>query len=91
MRIAAACLIAVLALAAPAPAQETVRLAAPVDCLTNPGCGPGLAREDGLDASAVHVPLELADAGIRVMKTETARRLGVARISDLRRSWPSRG
>jgi glycine betaine/choline ABC-type transport system substrate-binding protein len=67
MRIAAACLIAVLALAAPASAQETVRLAAPVDCLTNAGCGPGLERVYGLDVSGVHVPLEVADAGIRAL------------------------
>lgn len=67
MRIAAACLITVLALAAPASAQETVRLAAPVDCLTNAGCGPGLERVYGLDVSGVHVPLEVADAGIRAL------------------------
>ncbi len=67
IRGAAACLLAVLALAAPASAQETVRLAAPVDCLTNPGCGPGLARVYDLDVSGVHVPLEVADAGIRAL------------------------
>lgn len=60
-------MLAVLALAAPASAQETVRLAAPVDCLTNPGCGPGLARVYDLDVSGVHVPLEVADAGIRAL------------------------
>ena len=66
-RGAAACVLVVLALAAPASAQETVRLAAPVDCLTNPGCGPGLARVYELDVSGVHVPLEVADAGIRAL------------------------
>ena len=66
-RGATACVLAVLALAAPASAQETVRLAAPADCLTNPGCGPGLARVYDLDVSGVHVPLEVADAGIRAL------------------------
>jgi glycine betaine/choline ABC-type transport system substrate-binding protein len=67
IRGAAACLLAFFALAGPASAQETVRLAAPVDCLTNPGCGPGLERVYGLDVSSVHVPLEVADAGIRAL------------------------
>ena len=67
IRGAAACLTAFLALAVPASAQETVRLAAPSDCLTNPGCGPGLARVYGLDVSGVHVPLEVADAGIQAL------------------------
>jgi len=66
-RGAAACLIAFVALAAPASAQETVRLAAPADCLTNPGCGPGLSSVYGLDVSGVHVPLEVADEGIRAL------------------------
>jgi glycine betaine/choline ABC-type transport system substrate-binding protein len=67
IRGAAACLFSLLALAAPASAQETVRLVAPVDCLTNPGCGPPLARVYGLDVSSVHVPLEVADAGIQAL------------------------
>jgi glycine betaine/choline ABC-type transport system substrate-binding protein len=67
IRGAAACLILLLALAAPASAQETVRLAAPVDCLSNPGCGPPLASVYGLDVSGVHVPLEVADAGIQAL------------------------
>jgi glycine betaine/choline ABC-type transport system substrate-binding protein len=66
-RRAAACSIAFLALAAPASGQETVRLAAPADCLTNPGCGLGLARIYELDVSGVHVPLEVADEGIRAL------------------------
>jgi glycine betaine/choline ABC-type transport system substrate-binding protein len=66
MRVAA-CLLAFVALAVPASAQETVRLAAPADCLSNPGCGPGLARVYELDVSGVHVPLEVADAGIRAL------------------------
>jgi glycine betaine/choline ABC-type transport system substrate-binding protein len=66
-RGAAACLASFLALVAPASAQETVRLAAPVDCLTNPGCGVGLDEVYKLDVSSVHVPLEVADAGIRAL------------------------
>jgi glycine betaine/choline ABC-type transport system substrate-binding protein len=61
---AAACLIGALVLAGSSPAQEAVRLAAPADCLTNAGCGPGLERVYGLDVSGVHVPLEVPDAGI---------------------------
>jgi glycine betaine/choline ABC-type transport system substrate-binding protein len=67
IRVAAACLLGSLLLAAPASAQETVRLAAPIDCLTNPGCGEGLARVYQLDVSGVHVPLEVADAGIQAL------------------------
>jgi len=64
IRAAAACLIGGLVLAGSATAQESVRLAAPADCLTNAGCGPGLAAAYGLDVSGVHVPLEVADGGI---------------------------
>jgi glycine betaine/choline ABC-type transport system substrate-binding protein len=64
---AAVCVIGVLVLAGTAPAQETVRLAAPADCLTNPGCGPGLADVYGLDVTGLHVPLEVPDAGIRAL------------------------
>ena len=67
IRAAAACLLGSLLLAAPAAAQETVRLAAPVDCLSNAGCGPGLARVYKLDVSGVHVPLEVADTGIQAL------------------------
>jgi glycine betaine/choline ABC-type transport system substrate-binding protein len=67
LRAAAACLLGILVFAGTAPAQETVRLAAPADCLTNPGCGPGLAEAYGLDVTGVHVPLEVADAGIRAL------------------------
>ncbi|HWM12291.1 MAG TPA: glycine betaine ABC transporter substrate-binding protein, partial [Solirubrobacteraceae bacterium] len=56
-----------LVVAAPAQAQQPVRLAAPVDCLTNAGCGPGLRATYGLDVSGVHVPLEVADAGIQAL------------------------
>ena len=67
IRAAAACLLGSLLLVAPGSAQETVRLAAPVDCLTNSGCGQGLARVYGLEVAGVHVPLEVADAGIQAL------------------------
>jgi glycine betaine/choline ABC-type transport system substrate-binding protein len=63
-RVAAACVIGCGVLAGTAPAQETVRLAAPADCLTNAGCGAAVAKTYGLDVSTVHVPLEVADAGV---------------------------
>ena len=49
--------------AAPAQAQQ-VRLAAPSDCLVNPGCGVGLKSVYGLDVRPAFVPLTVADAGI---------------------------
>jgi len=52
--------------AAPAQAQ-TVRLAAPVDCLNNTGCGVGLRSVYGLDPSSVFVPLTVADAGVSAL------------------------
>jgi glycine betaine/choline ABC-type transport system substrate-binding protein len=67
IRGAAACLSVLLALASPASAQETVRLAAPADCLTNPGCGPPLVSVYRLDVTSVLVPLEVADAGIQAL------------------------
>jgi glycine betaine/choline ABC-type transport system substrate-binding protein len=66
MRLAAALLLT-LALAAPAAAQSPVRLAAPEDCLTNPGCGPGLAEVYGLDVRPAFAPLAVADAGISAL------------------------
>jgi glycine betaine/choline ABC-type transport system substrate-binding protein len=66
MRIAAV-LLATLALAAPAAAQSPVRLAAPEDCLTNPGCGPGLSAVYGFDVRPVFVPLAVADAGVSAL------------------------
>ena len=64
---AVAALLAALALAAPAAAQTPVRLAAPEDCLSNPGCGPGLAAVYGLDVRAAFVPLAVADAGVSAL------------------------
>ena len=55
--------LAVWLCAAPAQAQQ-VRLAAPADCLVNPGCGVGLKSVYGLDATALFVPLTVADSGI---------------------------
>jgi glycine betaine/choline ABC-type transport system substrate-binding protein len=52
--------------AAPAHAQQ-VRLAAPSDCLTNAGCGPGLKSVYGLDVSSVFQPLTVADAGVSAL------------------------
>jgi glycine betaine/choline ABC-type transport system substrate-binding protein len=64
-----------------------VRLVAPVDCLTNPGCGPPLARVYGLDVSSVHVPLEVADAGIQALD-EGLGEVAVAFSSDPQVSRP---
>ncbi|HEX6025844.1 MAG TPA: glycine betaine ABC transporter substrate-binding protein [Solirubrobacter sp.] len=52
--------------AAPAYAQQ-VRLAAPEDCLVNPGCGVGLKSAYGLDVSSAFVPLKVADSGITAL------------------------
>ena len=49
--------------ATPVQAQQ-VRLAAPADCLVNPGCGVGLRSAYGLDVRPAFVPLTVADAGI---------------------------
>ena len=66
-RAAVAALLASLALAGTAAAQDPVRLAAPEDCLTNPGCGPGLSAVYGLDVQSVLVPLAVADAGVSAL------------------------
>jgi glycine betaine/choline ABC-type transport system substrate-binding protein len=52
--------------AAPAQAQQ-VRLAAPEDCLVNPGCGVGLKSVYGLDVKPAFVPLTIADSGIAAL------------------------
>jgi glycine betaine/choline ABC-type transport system substrate-binding protein len=65
--IAALAGVLALIVAAPATAQSQqpqVRLAAPSDCLSNPGCGPGLMRAYNLDVTSVFVPLTVADNGI---------------------------
>jgi glycine betaine/choline ABC-type transport system substrate-binding protein len=58
--------LAVWLLASPAQAQP-VRLAAPTDCLVNPGCGVGLKSAYGLDVASAFVPLTVADAGISAL------------------------
>ena len=58
--------LAVWLCAAPAQAQQ-LRLAAPSDCLVNPGCGVGLKSVYGLDATSVFVPLKIADSGISAL------------------------
>jgi glycine betaine/choline ABC-type transport system substrate-binding protein len=58
--------LAIWLCAAPAQAQQ-VRLAAPSDCLANPGCGVGLKSAYGLDAGASFVALTVADAGIAAL------------------------
>ena len=52
--------------AAPAQAQDA-RLAAPVDCLTNSGCGRGLRSVYGLDVQSAFTPLTVADAGVEAL------------------------
>jgi glycine betaine/choline ABC-type transport system substrate-binding protein len=76
-----------LAIATPAAAQGPVRLAAPGDCLTNQGCGPGFERAYGLDVSSVFVPLAVADAGISALEEGTAE-IAVAFSSDPQVSRP---
>jgi glycine betaine/choline ABC-type transport system substrate-binding protein len=52
--------------AAPAQAQN-VRLAAPSDCLVNPGCGVGLKSAYGLDVGSRFVALAVADSGVTAL------------------------
>ena len=61
--------------AAPAQAQQ-VRLAAPADCLVNPGCGVGLKSVYGLDVAPAFVPLTVADAGIGALDDGARRSRG---------------
>jgi len=78
--------------ASPAPAQEPstpaqVRLAAPVDCLRNPGCGAGLRRVYGVDVTSVFSPLTTADTGIAALDDGLAE-VAVAFSSDPQLSRP---
>ena len=57
--------------AAPAQAQDA-RLAAPVDCLTNSGCGRGLRSVYGLDVQSAFTPLTVADAGVEALDNGVA-------------------
>jgi len=65
-RLAAGIALLVWLLASPAQAQQ-VRLAAPTDCLVNPGCGVGLKSAYGLDVTSAFVPLTVADAGVSAL------------------------
>jgi glycine betaine/choline ABC-type transport system substrate-binding protein len=84
-----AAVLAGLLIAAPAHAQtpQTVRLAAPSDCLANPNCGPGLQRVYGADVSSVFVPLSVADSGISALDDGLAE-VAVAFSSDPEVSRP---
>ncbi len=72
--------------AAPAQAQQ-VRLAAPADCLANPGCGAGLQSVYGLDVRSAFVPLTVADAGIGALD-DGAAEVAVAFSSNPQASRP---
>jgi glycine betaine/choline ABC-type transport system substrate-binding protein len=84
-----AAVLAGLLIAAPAHSQtpQTVRLAAPSDCLTNPNCGPGLQRVYGVDVEPFFVPLAVADAGISALDDGVAE-VAVAFSSDPEVSRP---
>ncbi|MET0686119.1 MAG: glycine betaine ABC transporter substrate-binding protein [Solirubrobacteraceae bacterium] len=84
--LALAALLAGPAAAAPAQ-QPTVRLAAPEDCLTNQGCGVGLAASYGLDVAPVFTPLAVADAGIAALDDGVAE-VAVAFSTDPQVSRP---
>jgi glycine betaine/choline ABC-type transport system substrate-binding protein len=81
--------LAGLLIVAPAHSQtpQTVRLAAPSDCLTNPNCGPGLERIYGVDVTSVFVPLTVADSGISALDDGLAE-VAVAFSSDPEVSRP---
>jgi glycine betaine/choline ABC-type transport system substrate-binding protein len=77
---------------APAQAQQ-VRLAAPADCLVNPGCGVGPRSVYELDATPALVPLTVADAGVAVAASSDPllSRADIVTLSDDRRMlYPDR-
>ena len=78
--------LAVWLCAAPAQAQQ-VRLAAPADCLVNPGCGVGLKSVYGLDVTPALVPLTVADIGIAALDDGLAE-VAVTLSSDPQLSRP---
>ena len=91
-RPALAGLLAAVALAAgPAAAasgqQPAVRLAAPEDCLVNPGCGEGLRATYALDVAPAFTPLAVADAGIGALDDGVAE-VAVAFSTDPQVSRP---
>jgi glycine betaine/choline ABC-type transport system substrate-binding protein len=68
---------AVLTLTAAAPAGAQAppappRLAAPADCLTNPGCGVALRSAYGIDPAPVFAPLTSSGGGIAALDAGTA-------------------
>src|SRR4051812_12634929 len=65
--------IALWLCAAPAQAQQ-VRLAAPADCLVNPGCAVGLKSAYGLDVPAAGLRVVVRDAGLRPQLVRAIRR-----------------
>src|SRR6187551_3587239 len=67
MRVLGVALVVLLWLCAPVARAQEVRLAAPSDCLANPGCGVGLKSVYGLDVSSVFHPLAVADAGVSAL------------------------
>lgn len=87
----AALAVTVFGLLIVVPAQSqvptTVRLAAGPDCLTNPGCGPGLKRFYKVDVSSVFVPLQVAGTGIAALDAGEAE-VAVAFSSDPEVSRP---
>ena len=91
-RPALAGLLAAVALAAgpvaAASGQEpAVRLAAPEDCLVNPGCGEGLRATYALDVAPAFTPLAVADAGIGALDDGVAE-VAVAFSTDPQVSRP---
>lgn len=69
-----AAVVAGLVAACPAPAEPAplLRLAAPSDCLTNPGCGVGLARHYRIDVASALTPLAEPGSGIGALDDGTA-------------------
>lgn len=84
-----AAVVAGLVAAGPAAAEQAppLRLAAPSDCLTNPGCGIGLARYYGVDVASILTPLAEPGSGIGALDDGTAD-VAVVFSSDPRAARP---
>ncbi len=67
--------------------EPAVRLAAPEDCLVNPGCGEGLRATYALDVAPAFTPLTVADAGIGALDDGVAE-VAVAFSTDPQVSRP---
>ena len=87
MRVLGVALAVVVWLSAPVARAQSVRLAAPSDCLTNSGCGVGLKSVYGLDVKAAFTPLAVADAGVAALDDAQAE-VAVAFSSDPQLSRP---